>query len=55
MDTPYLPAAPENSSKWKTHCLHYLQVYNEGSCHDYSHRRLKPGLRPEGLQEQSGS
>ena len=24
MDTPYLPAAPENSSKWKTHCLHYF-------------------------------
>lgn len=32
----------KNSSKWKTHCLHYSRVVNEHGCHGDSH------LRPRG-------
>lgn len=48
MDTPYLPAAPENSSKWKTHCLHYFARAERTGCHGNSHlserKRATEGL-----------
>lgn len=38
----------KSQSEWETHCLRYLQMLNEGSCHGDGRRWLKPGLRPGG-------